>query len=102
MDYRADVFVLPKTVEKLGKQIQTILTVKLPAAESQWLVVPEHLPVFCKMYVIEQSKELKHFILEKEDDINFLVANTIPGPLLIFSLLVFKGYSRGIKVAGAV
>jgi hypothetical protein len=92
----------PKTLERLGEQIQEILAAKLPAGKSEWLVVPEHLPGFCKMYIIEHSKELKHFILEKEDDINFLVANIIPGPLLIFSWLVFKGYSRGIKIAAVV
>lgn len=69
----------PDTVEKLGEQIRRILIAKLPEGESEWLVVPEHLPGFCKMYVLEHSKELKHFVIEKEDDINFLVANTIPG-----------------------
>ena len=89
---------IPQTVKKLGEQIQRILTAKLPENESQWLVAPEHLPGFCKMYILEHSKELKHLILEKEDDINFLVANTIPGPLLIVSWLVFKGYSWWIII----
>ncbi len=93
---------IPETVQKLAEQIQRILKGKLPEGESEWVLVPDHLPVFCKMYVLEHSKELKHFIIEKEDDINFLVANTIPGPLLICSWLVFKGYS-GLSISiGAV
>jgi hypothetical protein len=93
---------VPETVEQLGEQIQRILTAKLPEKESQWLIVPEHLPGFCKMYILEHSKELKHLVLEKEDDINFLVANTIPGPLLIVSWLVFKGNSWWIVTVFAM
>jgi MFS family permease len=92
----ADTFKLkigtPETVKSLGEQIQRILTAKLPESETQWLLASEHLPEFCKFYILEYSKELKHIVLEKEDDINFMVANIIPGPLLAFSWMIFDGY----------
>lgn len=83
---------IPETVKDLGEQIQRILTAKLPEYETQWLVSPERLPGFCRFYILEYSSDLKHIILEKEDDINFLVANAIPGPLLVFSWLLYRGY----------
>lgn len=75
----------PETVKPLGEQIRRILTARLPQDETQWLLAPEHLPEFCKFYILEHSKELKHIVVEKEDDINFMVANIIPGPLPAFS-----------------
>src|SRR5205823_2526417 len=83
---------MPKNVENLEEQIERILTAKLPEKETSWLIAREHLPRICKSYIIERSSELKNLILEREDDINFLVANTIPGPLLVFSWLLFYGY----------
>lgn len=94
---------IPKTVKSLSEQVEEILITKLPdneiknktkkdmsEDENNWRVHPDHLPEFCKFYVLEHSKELKHMVLEKEDDINFLVANFIPAPMLIFALLVFN------------
>lgn len=38
---------------------------------------------FWKLFVLEHSRELKHLVLEKEDDINLLVAMTAAAPGLL-------------------
>lgn len=83
---------IPETVAPLADQIKKIIKKKLPEIENEWLLPDEHLPDFCKNYILENSKELKRVVTEKEDDINFMVANIIPAPALTISWLVYYGY----------
>jgi hypothetical protein len=93
---------VPCDVKDLGEQIQRILVAKLPENEIRWTVPLADLPIFCKFYILEHSKELKNILLEKEDDINFIAANILPGPLLIISWFIFKGYPWWIIVISII
>lgn len=90
-------------MEELKKQIVRIFKSRLPADEKEkWAVPDKDLRTFCKLYVLEHSPALGNLLLEKEDDINFMVAHLLSGPVLMFSWLYSRQYSNTTLVVAAV
>ena len=97
---------LPKKVakvEELKKQIVRIFKSKLPAGErDKWAVPHRDLRSFYKLYVLEHSPAAGRLLQEKEDDINFMVAHLLSGPVLLLSWLYSRHYSWGTLAVAAV
>jgi hypothetical protein len=53
--------------------------------QEEWLVPADDFRSFCKLYVLEHSPTVGSLLLEKEDDINFMVANLVSLPVLVFT-----------------
>jgi hypothetical protein len=89
-------------IEELKKQVIRILKSKLPAREKEeWFVPYNDLRSFCKLYVLEHSPALGRILLEKEDDINFMAAHLVAGPVLMFAWLYSHHYNRTtLSIAG--
>lgn len=80
-----------KHVEKLKGQLIEAFKSKLPTDKKEWAVPDDDLRSFCKLYVLENSSTVGMFLLEKEDDINFMVAHLVSGPIFLLTWM----YSRG-------
>ena len=90
-------------VEELKKQIVRIFKSRLPAGErDKWAVPYKDLRSFCKLYVLEHSPAAGRLLLEKEDDINFMVAHMLSGPVLLLSWLYSRQYSGRTLAIAAV
>jgi hypothetical protein len=76
-----------KKYDKMDAQLVEILKAKLPANQTELLIEKNRLPNFCKYYILEFADELKRKVMEKENDINLMVATMIPAPLLVFSII---------------
>ncbi|SRR6266567_1217268 len=86
---------------ELVKQVQTELTRQVNAIGGGWSIDPAHLPVFCKLYVLEHSPELQTVLREHEDDINLIVA--IPPAICALGLATLYHSGAGIGlIAGSV
>lgn len=90
-------------MEELKKQIVRIFKSRLPAGEKdKWAVPHKDLRTFCKLYVLEHSPALGRLLLEKEDDINFMVAYLLSGPTLLLSWLYSRQHSWTTLVIATV
>src|SRR5260221_3521736 len=78
------------SLKMLTEYLEGVFEARLPPPEPQDRVTRDRLPLLCKLYVLENSQELRKLLLEKEADINFLVAVMVPGPLLLVTWTWFE------------
>ena len=84
--------VLHPSLHKLPDLVEKLVHARLPRTDIEGAVARDRLPLLCKFYVLEHSQELRKLVLEKEADINLLVANMVPGPLLLVTW-TWRNYS---------
>lgn len=76
-----------KDHDELDKQLEEILKAELPVKVKKLAFQSDDIPGFCKYYILEFSDEMRRKVMEKENDINLMVASMIPVPLLFFSIM---------------
>jgi hypothetical protein len=92
-----------KSVEKLKGQLKELFDWKLPTEKKALEVPDDDFTSFCKLYVLENSSTVGRFLLEKEDDINFMVAHLVSGPVFLLVWMYSRGYGWWkLVVAAAV
>lgn len=88
-----------RELKELKEQIIGIFKARLPSEQEAWLIPPDDFRSFCKLYVIAHSPALGSLLLEKEDDINFMVANLLSLPVFVFTWMRSNTYLQEHKAA---
>lgn len=91
-----------KGLKNLKEEIKKNFTSKLPSETVDLPVPDKDFRSFCKLYVLEHSPTLGSLLLEKEDDINFLVAHIVAGPALLLSWMHNRHFGSGAFVIAAL